>query len=986
MEGSTTFLGRLPFRTKLSATLIIACLVPLSIASVSQIFVAKDAIHEQAFNQLDSLAAVKKGQVESYFSQIRDQVITYSENRMIVDAMQDFRAAFDSYESESAVSAEELESYRATIRDYYSKQFGTTYAEQNGVSPDVSALLPADATSIIAQYRYIADNSNPLGSKEELDFALDGTTYAESHERYHPIIRNYLRKFGYYDIFLVHPDSGHIVYSVFKEIDFATSLVDGPYKDTNFARVFREALTLPAGDSVALVDFEPYLPSYEAAASFIASPVYENGDLQGVLVFQMPVGRINSIMQERTGLGESGETYLIGADLKMRSQSRFIEDDTITKTTVDTDAARAVVSGVSGSEIIADYRGVPVLSSYLPLDIEGLDWGILAEIDSAEAFAPVNTLMSTAVATVAAGIGLALLLAFMESRSVMNTLGAEPTRLSEVVNAIANDDLSMVFDDEDEARGVYADAQAMQRKLKERDELEAGFLQKRKRIMRALDAVDSSVMIADEHNVITWVNESAQAMFKEKEARLQTELPNFRVDELLGSSVDVFHTDPSHQSRMLAALKDTHTSEFEIDGMRMQVNANPIFDRDGTRLGTVVEWQDVTEERSIEVEVQSVVEAALHGDLAQRISLDGKQGFIRTLSDRVNALMQVSEQVIQSSVNMFSELSRGNLTKRIEDEYEGMFAKLKDDANATADRLGDVVGGIQQSAAMVRSGAEEIATGNTDLSERTERQAGNLEQTASSMEEMTATVQQSADNAASANTLAEEARRRASEGGSVVDSAIAAMQEINASSNKIENIIAVIDEIAFQTNLLALNASVEAARAGEQGRGFAVVASEVRNLAGRSATAAREIKELIEDSSKKVVEGSRLVDESGETLRDIVERVTKVSDIISEMASASNEQSQGIVEVNESVRQMDDMTQQNAALVEEISAASVSMGTQAAELNRLIDFFETGTDTSFVLQTSNNHREETWQDAPEAANTDIPPVASTGTDDDWAEF
>ena len=236
MEGSFAFLGRLPFRTKLSATLIVACLVPLSIASISQIFVAKDAVHEQAFNQLDSLAAVKKGQVESYFAQIRDQVITFSENRMIVDAMRDFRSSFASLESERAVPVEELQAYRASIRDYYSNQFGTTYAEQNGAAPNVPALLPNDSTSIIAQYQYIADNPNPLGSKEELDASADGTSYAAAHERYHPIVRNYLRKFGYYDIFLVDPQSGHIVYSVFKEIDFATSLLDGPYKDTNFAR------------------------------------------------------------------------------------------------------------------------------------------------------------------------------------------------------------------------------------------------------------------------------------------------------------------------------------------------------------------------------------------------------------------------------------------------------------------------------------------------------------------------------------------------------------------------------------------------------------------------------------------------------------------------------------------------------------------------------------------------------------------------------
>jgi methyl-accepting chemotaxis protein len=237
-------------------------------------------------------------------------------------------------------------------------------------------------------------------------------------------------------------------------------------------------------------------------------------------------------------------------------------------------------------------------------------------------------------------------------------------------------------------------------------------------------------------------------------------------------------------------------------------------------------------------------------------------------------------------------------------------------------------------------GAQEISSGNANLSGRTEQQSSSLEETASSMEEMTTTVKQNADNAGQANQLATAARDQAEKGGSVVGKAVRAMAGINDSSKKIADIIGVIDEIAFQTNLLALNAAVEAARAGEQGRGFAVVASEVRSLAGRSATAAKEIKDLIQDSVKKVEDGSVLVAQSGQTLEQIVSSVKKVSDIIAEIAAASREQSSGIEQVNRAVMQMDEMTQQNAALVEEASASSQAMADQARRLNEMLSRYQ----------------------------------------------
>jgi methyl-accepting chemotaxis protein-1 (serine sensor receptor) len=291
------------------------------------------------------------------------------------------------------------------------------------------------------------------------------------------------------------------------------------------------------------------------------------------------------------------------------------------------------------------------------------------------------------------------------------------------------------------------------------------------------------------------------------------------------------------------------------------------------------------------------------------------------------------------AVTVAESIASGKLGNRIEiksqDEFGRLLAAMKD----MDGKLGDIVGSVRQGADSVGSAARQISSGNDDLSQRTQEQASALEETASSMEEMTATVKHNADNARQATQLAISARDQADRGGDVVGRAVSAMGEISGSSKRIADIIDVIDEIAFQTNLLALNAAVEAARAGEQGRGFAVVAAEVRNLAQRSATAAKEIKELIGDSVEKVRAGTVLVDESGKSLTEIVASVKRVADIVAEISAASEEQASGIDQVNTAVTQMDTTTQQNAALVEEAAAASKAMEQQAQMLVDKVSFF-----------------------------------------------
>jgi len=453
----------------------------------------------------------------------------------------------------------------------------------------------------------------------------------------------------------------------------------------------------------------------------------------------------------------------------------------------------------------------------------------------------------------------------------------------------------------DEAGQVLQALAAMQEKLRGQIENERAVAAQNSRIRHALDKTSTCVVLADAQHRIIYLNDAAQATFARHAAQLRDSLPAFDPARLRGSSLETLAADPQAERRMLDALAAERLEERTLGGLAFRIVSNRVTGGSGERLGTVMEWTQRTQEVRVEQELQGMLAAVNGGDLTRRIDLSHKSGFFQALGAGVNRLTE---------------------------------------------SLVEIVSRVKDAGREVAAGTDEIIAGNSNLSLRTEEQASSLEETASSMEEMTTTVRQNADNAAQANQLAIAARGQAEQGGAVVGKAVEAMSEINESAKKIADIIGVIDEIAFQTNLLALNAAVEAARAGEQGRGFAVVASEVRSLAGRSATAAKEIKSLIEDSVRKVEDGSRLVTRSGRTLGEIVTSVKKVSDIVAEIAAASREQSSGIEQVNRAVVQMDELTQQNAALVEEATAASQAVAGQVRELNEMLARFDLGTQAS----------------------------------------
>ncbi|MCA9550288.1 MAG: methyl-accepting chemotaxis protein [Myxococcales bacterium] len=450
------------------------------------------------------------------------------------------------------------------------------------------------------------------------------------------------------------------------------------------------------------------------------------------------------------------------------------------------------------------------------------------------------------------------------------------------------------------------------------------------------------MMLVNRDLEITFVNQATVELMTKHEAQMQSQFPGFRANGLVGTNIDVFHKHPEHQRRLLADPRNLpHKARIQVGSLRFALNVSAVMDSKGEYIGATLQWQDVTTEVDAEHQINTLIGQAAAGELEHRLHTDAWSGFFKVVGDGINELLDAVVDPIQEARRVASALAEGDLTHRASEDHKGDFKALADDLNRSIDQLRDMVQRIREGATDITKGASEINEGNTDLSSRTQEQAAALEETASTVEELTATVRQNATNAGTARHLAGGARDLAEKGGEVVSEAVRAMDDISNSSKKIADIIGVIDEIAFQTNLLALNAAVEAARAGEQGRGFAVVASEVRNLAQRSATAAREIKTLIKDSAGKVEHGGRLVGRSGRTLQEIVDAVRKVSDIVTGIASASEEQAMGIEQVNKAVAQMDEVTQQNAALVEQAAAASAAMDDHARSLARLVDVFRT---------------------------------------------
>ena len=855
-----------------------------------------DVLRQEAFEKLIAVREVKKAATERYFQQIHDQILTFSEDEMVVSGMKQFSQTFRQFRTQNNIDAEKIKTLKKELSSYYGGEFSTEYASQNnGTSPKADTLFEQlDDDSLALQYYYIRANQNPLGSKHLLDRPDDSSEYSKAHAKIHPIIRSYLEKFGYYDIFLVDCETGDIVYSVFKELDYSTSLKDGPYAKTNFGEAFRRANEAINHNEVVLVDYACYLPSYEAPASFIASPIYDGDKKVGVAMFQMPIDRLNEILSERAGLGQTGETYLVGSDHLMRSDSYLDQENHTVSASfknpdqgaVVTDAVKAALTGETGAKVIIDYNGNPVLSAYAPVNLHGFQWAICAEIDVAEAFCPKDKNGEYFFSKYIKQYGYYDLFLINPDGYCFYTVCHESDYQTNFVNGTySNSNMGQLVRNTIESKqfgfadfAPYAPSNDEPAAFIAQPVVNGGKVEAVVGLQLSLDAINN-------------IMQQRAGMGETGECYLVAADKRMRSDSFLdpeGHSVKA-----SFAGTIAANGCDTEAVNEALSG---KTDAQVIIDYNGNPVLSAY----------CPVTIGSTT-WALMAEIDESEAFAAKKAIVWLLI----IVIGISSGAIVTVAWLITRSIANPITR--------------------------IIDGLTEGADQVAAASGQVSAASQSLAEGASEQAAGLEETSSSIEEMSSMTRQNADNAQQANSLASDSQQAARSGAESMQRMSQAINDIQKSSDETAKIIKVIDEIAFQTNLLALNAAVEAARAGEAGKGFAVVAEEVRNLAMRSAEAAKDTSNMIEESVKNAKNGVEISAEVAKTLNEIVTSVQKTSELVSEISASSAEQAQGIEQVNTAVSQMDKVTQQNAANAEESASASEQLSAQAEQMKEMVN-------------------------------------------------
>nr|WP_316651664.1 methyl-accepting chemotaxis protein [uncultured Gellertiella sp.] len=734
---------------KLPLAAAILTIAAVSVSTAVSLTIANSQVRDQTFETLTAYAEDRKMDLQRLLANIDKDMTLTAEDPATINALKTLEAAAD--------------------------KLGPTALDQLKAS-------------------YFTDNPNPTGKHDLLDKA-GASDYDALHERLHPFFRKHLRTYGYYDMFLFNT-KGDAVYTVFKEADFATNFVSGPWASSGLGKIYKEAMASTDPEAIFYSDFSPYAPSNGDAAAFLATPIRENGTTIGVLAIQMPMNKFLETMSNTSGLGETGETILVNQDRLLTVDSiRTPENDTL-KSRVEGPLVEASLSGKAGNGELTGYRDMTSYLAITPVSYHGTTWAIGALQGRDEANAPI-VLMRNMVSVFALGL---LLVAVAASTFFSRQL----------------------------IRPIIALVGSMKR----------------------LASGDTSIELAGED----------------------------RGDEI-GDMV-----------QSVAVFRDA-----AIDKRRIEEEAEQVRSR--------------SEQERLEREAMKAEES-------------------RQL-----------QAVVEGLGKGLGALARGDLQYRIQESFVANLDMLRQNFNDAVAQLDTALVKVGQSVAIIRSGSNEISDAANNLSMRTEQQAASVEETAAALEQITTTVADSRKRAEEVGKLVAQAKERGERSSEIANRTTVAMVSIEDSARQINSIISVIDEIAFQTNLLALNAGVEAARAGEAGKGFAVVAQEVRELAQRSARAAKEIKDLITVSGNQVQTGVGLVGEVGQALGEIVREILDINTHVIAIVEASREQATGLREINTAVNVIDQGTQQNAAMVEETTASSHALAQEAVTLAELIGTF-----------------------------------------------
>ncbi|MDA4844266.1 methyl-accepting chemotaxis protein [Hoeflea poritis] len=772
-------------------------LFAVAATSMGGLYVAAQANISEVEDKLTALAIGKKNELFQYFSSINKDIEFVSENRTTIEALELIAFEYSLYE---------------------------------GKAQDT------------LQQRYITDNPNP----DELHLLTnpDIDVYDNVHAHYHDYFSRFVVDYGYSDILLVEP-GGEVVYSVSKQPDFATNLVNGDWKSSGLAEGFSAAMKLPKGENAAFVDMKRYGPAGGAPAAFVARPVFKKDKPIGAVVLSVPSLKIAQILSGREGLGKTGETILLNRDGYMLFDSAYTEgDDTLTHQVTSPLLAEALADGTA-TGAFDGFRDGSVRAAIVPFDLGGQHWFVVAQIDDSEAFAGLSRMRQVMLLLAAMVSILCLIIAIRFSKTISGPIN----ELVEKMRTLADGDTHVELDD------------------KRPDEIGA-----------------------------------------------------------MARSVATFRD----------AAIEKHRLEEEAESSRLMSDQERA-DREAAK-------------RKDEVETREAVGALAEG---------------------------------------LERMANGNVSETIDTPFKEDLESLRQNYNNTAARLRATFSSVRDTTASLRGNAEEVHVAADNLARRTEQQAASLEQTSAALEQITVTVNTASERAEEASRMVAGTKESAEQSGEVVASAMSAMERIETASQEISNIINVIDEIAFQTNLLALNAGVEAARAGEAGKGFAVVAQEVRELAQRSATAAKDIKALITKSGEEVKSGVELVNAAASSLSRIGEDVIRINDHVDAIATGAREQALGIQGINAAIGQMDQTTQQNAAMVEENNAVSQMLADDSGSLAQIVEQFKIAADS--VQKLEDARAPETGQTAPPSKKAAVQPAPVVGNtalvqEEDWTEF
>jgi methyl-accepting chemotaxis protein len=699
------------------------------------------------------------------------------------------------------------------IRDSKAKQITTFFDERNA---DVKVLArSANVHTLVEDLIHV---HNVLKVKANAKYPVTHVLAKEKTNLHENFFQGYMHDYGYYDIFIVCAKHGHVMYSAAKESDYGENLVYGDLKDSGLFNVWKK---VKETKKVSFVDMEPYGPSANAPSMFVGSPIYFDGELKSILVFQISDKSINNIMQFRKGYGTSQEDYLVGPDSLMRSDSYLDKQNhsllasfaNPSSGKVDTVASINALAGKSNTEIIIDYNGNPVLSSYAPIKIgDSINWAIISEIDEAEVLEIPNNIRNIIIMiSFVIFIIITLIAIFIINKSIVNPLVS----------------------------------------------LQSGLV-----------------------SFFEYIN-------KEK------------------SDVNPLEIK----------------SNDEIGLMSTVINENIQKVKDGIQ----------TDNELLE-DAKNVLSRVKNGWYSQLIEKSTTNDSLESLKNDVNTMIVATREnfiTVNKSLKEYSDYNYLNELKVNNIEKDGVFEQLILDINSLRTAITQMLIENKKNGLIIYNSSNILLSNVDTLNQSSNEAAASLEETAAALEEITGNVTSTTEKISEMSNFASEVTNSATQGEELANKTTFAMDEINVQVSSISDAISVIDQIAFQTNILSLNAAVEAATAGEAGKGFAVVAAEVRNLANRSADAAKEIKTLVENASAKANEGKIISDNMIKGYSSLNSNIDKTIDLISDVASASKEQQLGIIQINDAINSLDQQTQKNAAVANETKGIAINTSTIA---------------------------------------------------------